>query len=192
MNQCLWCLKVSNELDNASKEALLKKRIRARVDILEGWIKNGAPDNYVIPSSLNQVRVWEDINFGIEKIGSPASFTTKHKTHGREIRKIQKLLEVLHKPVKKKTPATKRAYDLKMENSALRGSMIAEANKYTVMEELYSNKCNDFTLTKYKLNHTQEELGEANDEIERLRAQLGKKERTKKHLTLIDGNNNGE
>ena len=89
-------------MNNTNRAGALRQQIQVRLEILERWRDEGIPEDYKVPISLNKVRTWEDASLGIQRIGSPSSFTTNHSKYGGQVKKIAKILEALNRSKKKK------------------------------------------------------------------------------------------
>ena len=90
-------------MNNTNRAEALRQKIQVRLEILERWQDEGIPEGYKVPISLNKVRTWEDASLGIQRIGSPSSFTTNHSKYGGQVKKIAKILEALNRS-KNKNP----------------------------------------------------------------------------------------
>ena len=82
-------------MNNRERGERVRRQIELRLDVLRDWSCNGVPPGQEVPPSLNRVRIWEDAELGISRIGSPTSFTTKHPVHGASVKEIDEVLAVL-------------------------------------------------------------------------------------------------
>ena len=115
---------MSNLANNAEKAKKLAEQIDLRLKVLNEKVK-GEHANLEIPTSLTKLRNWVCDELGIELIGSPSSFVTSHKEHGRKVSQIANALEILKnqkKPPKK--PREKKLTELKARNKELNESLI--------------------------------------------------------------------
>ncbi|WP_139317501.1 hypothetical protein [Rhizobium oryziradicis] len=98
-------------------EQSLSTRVAARIELMEGWVKNGIPTNVKdIPSSLNGWRTWHRPDLGILRIGSKTSFTKTDPGIGIQVVRIDALMSTLNQRLGvgrrggKPTKQTKRSY----------------------------------------------------------------------------------
>lgn len=87
----------SDSLPHSRKAYCLKERVERKRDLLNKWLIEGVPHNYLetLPTSLNAARVWTIPELGIQPIGSPNSFTTTHVDVGEEVKAISDLVRKL-------------------------------------------------------------------------------------------------
>ena len=84
----------------SGKRQTVEVRIERRLEVLQGWLREGVPEDKVIPKSLTAVRQWDDPELGIEPIGSPNEFTKTHHIHGLRVQEVAALLtEFKHRSI---------------------------------------------------------------------------------------------
>jgi len=166
-------------MDNLKRQLKLKEQIALRVELLEMKLR-GELDDTVVPTSLTKLRLWENQEHGVERIGSPGSFVTTHKEHGRKVLQLQKLLGQLRKPKKSKTkPASKKLSEVTKENIRLKDLLQSTANQYVqhsqelkrLKERTILNKTMETGLRE-ELKEVKAELADAKEEIASLRKKL--------------------
>ncbi|MET0014354.1 MAG: hypothetical protein ABW088_11930 [Sedimenticola sp.] len=152
-------------MSNADRKQWLENQINLRFDLLEQKCKGGLPELRV-PKSLTKCRLWENGEFGIEKIGSPSSFVTTHEEHGKKIKKISKLLSQLSRPRKPKVkPAAKKNTELSAENTKLTKLLKNTSNQFVQYSHELKRLKDEVVLLKSR------EVGLV-EEIEELKAEL--------------------
>lgn len=89
-------------LDTASgaQRQSVAERIECRRRLLKRWRDEGIPMGQYVPMSLNEARTWDDQQLGILPISWTNGFSTKHAVHGRQVKKIAKLLTEIKKKYK--------------------------------------------------------------------------------------------
>ena len=163
-------------MNNTNRAGALRQQIQVRLEMLERWRDEGIPEGYKVPVSLNKVRTWEDASLGIQKIGSPSSFTTSHSRYGGQVKKIAKILEALNRPKKKKHRKTSSTQLLRQEREKLghyEKALVEAANQYA-----------DITVnlkdTQRDLRIATQSREAADAEIKELKSQLAKAESSKR------------
>lgn len=124
-------------MNNLQRREHVDRQLERRREVLAEWVEIGfskLPEGTRVPSSLNQVRLWDEPCLGISKIGSPASFTTTHPVHGAAVRDIAGLLRELADQraalgKAEQARATKRERWL----AVLERSLVGAANRYVVL-----------------------------------------------------------
>ena len=163
-------------MNNTKRAGALRQQIQVRLEILERWRNEGVPEGYKVPNSLNKVRTWEDTSLGIQRIGSPSSFTTSHSKYGGQVKKIAKFLEELNRPKKNKPRKSSSTQLLLQEREKLEHcekALIKAANQYAIISVNLKD-------TQQKLDITTQSLEAADGEIKDLKSQLAKSERSKR------------
>ena len=133
----------------------LGPQIRLRLQTLREWQQNGVPDGHTAPTSLNQVRYWDDASLGIAKIGAPASFTTTHKTHGPLVRAISNVLLALNQPAPKQP-----------KKSSLRQQLLAQRAQFRAAESAWQKVANQLVRFCVDLRNAQRDLRMACQRLE--------------------------
>ena len=163
-------------MSNTKRAQTLSQQIQARFSLLEHWRDEGIPEGYKVPSSLNKVRTWEDASLGIQRIGSPSSFTTNHPKYGGRVKKIAKILEELNRPKKKKPRKNSNTQLLHQEREKLghyKKALVKAANQYA---EVTVN----LKEAQRALRITRQSLESADDEIRQFKSQLARTESSKR------------
>ena len=163
-------------MNNTNRAGALRQKIQVRLEILERWRDEGIPEGYTVPISLNKVRTWEDASLGIQRIGSPSSFTTSHPKYGGLVKKIAEVLEVSNRPKKKKSRKSSSTQLLHQEREKLghyEKALVEAANQYTEITVSLKD-------TQRALRIARQSLEAADDEIKKLKSQLAKSERSKR------------
>ena len=163
-------------MNNTKRAGALRQQIQVRLEILERWRDEGIPEGYKVPNSLNKVRSWEDASLGIQRIGSPSSFTTSHSKYGGQVKKIAKILEELNRSKQKKPRKSSSTQLLHQEREKLahyEKALVAAANQYA---EITVN----LKETQRALRIARQSLESADDEIKQLKSQLAKAESSKR------------
>ncbi len=170
---------MNSSVSNEDKAKKLAEQIELRLRVLNEKTK-GKHTKLEIPNSLTKLRKWTCDELGIEKIGSPSSFVTSHKEHGRKVKKIANCLEILKKQKKPpKRPREQKLTELKARNKELNESLTNAANQYVqysqetkrLKEQLILSNSKVEALTEH-LDETLSELQIARDEIILLRERL--------------------
>ncbi len=144
-------------MSNAEKAQRLTEQINKRYELLKA-IKAGSISGIELPKSLNKLREWNNQKLGIERIGSPSSFTTNHKLHGNTIKRIDSLLKELLKPRKPRRKTTKT--ELKRVNNNLDAALQNAANKYVQYASEIERLKVETALLKSKEQGLEEEIAE--------------------------------
>lgn len=161
-------------MDNADRQAKLTAQIRLRLETLRGWLANGVPDGKLCPSSLNKVREWNDPSLGIEKIGSPSSFTSGHKTHGSDVSRIAKLITKLNIPRTKKNKSNphKQLLKTRAKYEEQQESLVMAANQYATLRIELDKYQKLYRVAQQSQLEAQQELAVAESTIRELKAEL--------------------
>ena len=99
-------------MNNLDRREQVRRQLEQRRQVLAEWVETGLsnlPEGTTLPTSLNQVRLWDDSRLEISRIGSPASCTTTHRVHGPLVRAIDTLLRDLarQRPAPRKAKKTR-------------------------------------------------------------------------------------
>ena len=146
----------------------LERQVALRLKTLEAWRRNEVPQGYSVPKSLNQVRQWDDETLGIRKIGSPSSFTTTHRTHGRTVERIAKLLQELRKPrpVDRGKPSRRKQLNKQQAIAKeYRRALVEAANQHASMVVKYDDACRDLRIKAQHLEAAEDEIRSLKDKI---------------------------
>ena len=163
-------------INNSTRAGALRQQIQIRLELLERWQEGGVPDGYKVPNSLNKVRTWEDDSFGIQRIGSPSSFTTRHSRYGGQVKKISNILQEIHRSKKKKPRKNSSARLLHQEREKLghyEKALVEAANQYAEVTVNLSETQRDLRIARQSLES-------ANNEIGQLKFELAKAESNKR------------
>lgn len=173
-------------MDNKERAARIALQIEKRLDVLSRWFKNGVPEGYALPSSLNKVREWNDQELGIEKIGSPSSFTTGHKAYGRLVTKISKVLIKLNAPTKKKkqTNPAKQLQQLKATNENYEEAFVNSANQYASLRIDLDKYQKLYRVARQSQSDVQQELDAVEETIRELKAELVRERARSSHKKI--------
>lgn len=161
-------------MDNAERQARLTAQVKLRLSILKGWLADGVPEGYSAPSSLNKVREWNDASLGIEKIGSPSSFTTGHLTQGRDVSRIAKLIVKLNTPKNKKYKSNpgKQLFKIRAKFEEQEESLIMAANQYVGLRIELDKYEKLYRVAQQSQLEAQRELAAAEASVRELKAEL--------------------
>lgn len=161
-------------MDNKERAAKISLQIEKRLEVLSSWVADGVPEGYQRPTSLNKVREWSDKELGIEKIGSPSSFTTSHKVYGHLVIKISNALNKLNTPAKKKPPTNpvKQLQKLRGDHAEYEKSLTNAANQYTSMRVDLDKYQLLYRVARQSQEDAQHELLEAENTVRELKAEL--------------------
>ena len=145
-------------VNNSERQAFVKEQLELRLRVLESWLENAPPDGPQIPTSLNQMRQWDNPDLGIVPIGSSATVTTTHRTHGGLVSRIAKVLAALaaqrsSRPARKKRAAAERKRQLAAQTRMLTAA------------------ANQFVVTSARLHEVTLELRLARQQIDVLRSE---------------------
>lgn len=127
-------------MNNEQKAKWLKDQIKKRYDLLKD-VDAKKLTGINIPKSLNKLREWENMEFGIEPIRSPSSFTTTHYEHGATVQKIKRILSELKPKEQKKKKKT----------------LATVEKKNREFEELLQSAANQFVQYSHQLKRLEEE-----------------------------------
>ena len=168
----------SSPMNNRERGDRVRHQIQLRLDTLRGWSSNGVPSGQEIPRSLNRVRLWEDPDLGISKIGSPSSFTTTHPEHGASIEEIASLLEVLVMRQREAEPDdTRLATQLGNErrrSAALKQMLQESANLYVAITVELEGAMRDLRVTRQSVEALTARNADVTRENGELRRRLAK------------------
>lgn len=161
-------------MDNKERAAKISLQIEKRLEVLNSWVSDGVPEGYQRPTSLNKVREWNDRELGIEKIGSPSSFTTGHKVYGRLVVRISKALIKLNTPVKKKqqTNPVKQLQKLRGDHAEYEKSLTNAANQYASLRVDLEKYQKLYRVARQSQEDAQHELAVAEETVRELKAEL--------------------
>lgn len=161
-------------MDNKARAEKIAFQIGKRLEVLKKWLTDGVPEGYPRPTSLNKVREWNDRELGIEKIGSPSSFTTGHKVYGRFVIRISEALVKLNTPVKKKYQANpaKQLRKLKANSDGYEESLANAANQYVSLRVELETYQKIYRIARQSQEDAQQELVVAETTIRELKAEL--------------------
>ena len=163
-------------MNNTKRAGALRQQIQVRLEILGRWRDNGIPEGYKVPDSLNKVRIWEDDSLGIQRIGSPSSFTTSHSKYGGQVKKIAKIREELNRSKKKKPRKNSSTQLLHQEREKLghyEKALVEAANQYAVITVNLKEAQRDLRIDRQSLES-------AKNEIRELMFQLARAESSKR------------
>lgn len=161
-------------MSNKAKANRLNSQINLRYSVLTDWLINGIPTGYRVPKSLTKARLWVDPVLGIEKIGSPSSFTTNHRIYGRTIVRIHSLIEKLNIPVspKIKTNPLKTLSKERAKRQHYEEALIASANQYASLQMELDKLKVLYKVAIQSQKDMQQELSEANSNIQKLKSEI--------------------
>ena len=165
-------------MNNCERRDRVRHQIQLRLDTLRGWSCNGLPPGQEVPSSLNRVRLWEDAELGISKIGSPATCSTTHPQHGAAVKAIADLLEGLLKRQRETRPrepslATK-LQDERRRSAALKKGFEACADQHAAMTVELDETSRDLRVTRQHLDSEKARNAELREELWELRRRLAR------------------
>ena len=156
-------------MNNRERHEQVRGQIAARLELLQRWRADGVPEDRVLPRSLNQVRCWDDPDLGISRIGSPASFTTKHREHGASVRAIAEVLEVLLKrerEAKPKEPSlASQLKDERRRSAALKKMFACAADQYAAIVVEFEEISRELRVTRQSLESVTAENSELRQEV---------------------------
>lgn len=166
-------------MSNIEKKERLEAQIEKRLLLLKDWNSNGVPSGILLPKSLNQVRLWNLPEFGIEAIGSPGSFTTSHERHGKSVIRIQRLLEKLNsarkeRESKPKTNPKSLVRDLRKKLEAQAECLTIAANQFVQEKAMLDHYHRLYRVASQSQKDAQIELDEANEKIQELKSEVVK------------------
>ena len=74
-----------------------RQRAEQKRAVLSAWVSRGVPDGKLsaVPRSLNEARLWNDVDLGVERIGSKSEFTRNHPDVGPVVIEIERLVAIL-------------------------------------------------------------------------------------------------
>jgi uncharacterized coiled-coil DUF342 family protein len=157
---------MSKPASNEEKAKFLADQIDLRLSILRKKVK-GEHAELDVPISLTKIREWVHEELGIERIGSPSSFVTSHKEHGRKVIKIAKCLDTLKRQTKlPKKPKEQKLTELKAKNKELNESFTNVANKFVQYSQEIKRLREEKVLIKSKEEGLIEELDEVKNELQ--------------------------
>jgi predicted nucleic acid-binding Zn-ribbon protein len=176
---------MSHPASNEEKAKFLADQIDLRLSILNKKVK-GEHADLDVPISLTKIREWVHGELGIQRIGSPSSFVTSHKEHGRKVVKIAKCLDTLKRQTKPpKKPKEQKLTELKAKNKELNESLTNSANKFVKYSQEIKRLREDKVLIKSKEEGLVEELDEVKNELQVSRDEIIL---LRKKLAQYDGN----
>lgn len=115
------------------------RRAEHKRAVLSSWVSMGVPADKLktIPRSLNEARMWEDAELGVEKIGSKSDFTKSHPEHGPVVVDIERLLVTLRGRSK---PRPRHLHTRKMipntaEVKAIKASLEAVVSQWHMLRQ---------------------------------------------------------
>lgn len=165
-------------MNNFDRFKHVQGQIAVRLTTLQAWEIDGIPPTKKLPHSLNQVRSWEDTDLGISKIGSPESFTTKHREHGATVKEIAEVLEVLIKRQRETKPiAPSLATQLKHErrrSGALKKTLENSANGYATITVQHEEASRDLRVTRQSLDSANARISDLERELKEVHRQRDK------------------
>lgn len=157
---------MSNPASNEEKAKFLADQIDLRLSILRKKVK-GEHAELDVPISLTKVREWIHEELGIERIGSPSSFVTSHKGHGRKVIKIAKCLDTIKRQTKPpKKPKEQKLTELKAKNKELNESLTNVANQFVKYSQKIKQLREELILSNSKVEGLIEELDEVKNEFQ--------------------------
>ena len=163
---------MNSPANNEDKAKKLGEQIELRLRILNEKVIGEHPE-LEIPTSLTKMRNWVCYELGIEKIGSPSSFVTSHKEHGRKVKKIANCLETLKKQKKPlKKPREQKLTELKAKNRELNESLTNAANQYVQYSQETKRLKEELILSNSKVEGLTEELDETLSELQIARDEI--------------------
>ena len=172
MQSPLLSCQMNSPANNEDKAKKLGEQIELRLRILNEKVIGEHPE-LEIPTSLTKMRNWVCYELGIEKIGSPSSFVTSHKEHGRKVKKIANCLEILKKQKKPpKRPREQKLTELKAKNRELNESLTNAANQYVQYSQETKRLKEELILSNSKVEGLTEELDETLSELQIARDEI--------------------
>ena len=87
-----------------------RQRAEQKRAVLSAWVSRGVPDGKLsaVPRSLNEARLWNDVDLGVERIGSKSEFTRNHPDVGPVVIEIERLVAILLERTKPRHKRSKR------------------------------------------------------------------------------------
>ena len=165
-------------MNNQGRLERVRRQIELRLKTLQAWSCNGVPPGKELPRSLNHVRCWEDPDLGISKIGSPASFTTKHPEHGPSVKAIAEILEVLIKRQREATPRVRslatQLKDERRRSAALKKTLENSANGYAAVTVQLEETLRNYRVNRQSLDSAKATISDLVRELEKVRRQRDK------------------
>ena len=165
-------------MNNLERRARLHQQLERRREVLAEWVEIGVsnlPEGTRVPVSLNQVRLWDEPDLRIFKLGSPSSCTTTHRVHGAVVRDIARSLRELADQAArvkgKRAQAAKRTRHL----AVLKRGLIGAANRYAILSsELHETKLR-LRVAEQSFSTCQGENSELRTEVRELKAALARR-----------------
>ena len=162
-------------MNNQGRLERVRRQIELRLKTLQAWSCNGVPPGKELPRSLNHVRCWEDPDLGISKIGSPASFTTKHPEHGPSVKAIAEVLDVLIKrqrELKPKEPSlTTKLRDERRRSAAMKKILDNSANLYAAITVQFEEALRNIRVLRQSLDSANARISDLEREPEEFHRQ---------------------
>jgi chromosome segregation ATPase len=164
---------------NKEKIRWLEDQIKVRISLSQEKL-SGKHVGLDVPTSLRQNRIWENADYGVERIGSPSSFKTTHKKHGKYVKQLNALLVKLRGPTKRKyKPLRETVEQLTYENESLKDNLVKTANQFVewqselddMRDMLQITQSSEQGLIESK-EGLQQALKEKDEIIKRLRMEL--------------------
>ena len=159
-------------MNNRDRGERVRRQMALRLELLQRWSAHGVPLDKALPRSLNQVRCWDDPELGISKIGSPASFTTKHPQHGASVKAIAEVLEVLLKrerETKPKEPSlVTKLKDARRLASAFKKMLARAADQYAAITVEHDETSRHLRVARQSLESVTAENSELRQKLREL------------------------
>lgn len=165
----------------------LSTRVAARIELMEGWVKNGIPANVKdIPSSLNGWRTWHRPDLGILRIGSKTSFTTTDPDIGTQVVRIDALMLTLNqrlgvtkrgaKPTRpskgKYKPEKIRRLESEQERDALRAELATVSGQWHEVRNELERKAKEVESARVVNAELRVAIGAREERIQHLLREL--------------------
>jgi hypothetical protein len=98
---------------SSQRKEKAQENIESKIQILEGYLVHGIPENAFVPRNMTQFRLWEDCVANLARIGSP---NTMDKPHNNGLKtRIEGLLNELAKRKHKRQSRRSEVDSLKIE-----------------------------------------------------------------------------
>lgn len=165
-------------MNNSERREHVRRQLERRREVLAEWVEAGVsslPDGTSVPTSLNQVRIWDNPSLGISRIGSPSSCTTTHRDYGPVVRDINALLRELarQRPVRNK-PKKMREAQRKRRLAELKRSLSGAANRYAVLSVVLHETQLRLRIAEQSVAAFKEENGQLRVALRKLKLELAR------------------
>ena len=179
----------SAAVNNAQRSARLRQQLERRCEVLAEWVKLGIsrlPEGTSVPVSLNQVRQWDAVSLGIEKIGSAASFTTTHPVYGSLVRDVDRLLRELgEQRAAQRKRKRSRGADCARRLALMKRSLSEAANRYAVLSAELKDTGERLRVADKSAEQFKRENAELRSEVRTFKVELARRS-TSGTVTAID------